>query len=294
MSIDATAILGWSTLIVLFYSFINKENKNQLQSVGMVILSLTCLSLVPYMLNESNRILQSIGLILISSLLLYVSIGVMKETFGVRYTSKLIAVTLTVFLSVYTVDFIQQYLITMTARDTVFLLSLTGFEAEIIQNEMGTFINFPSAEEPLKTRIITACTGIGTISVFVGLITSFKQLTARQKILLSFVVGCLIYSLNAFRNFFISASYGYQMLHIAPSVVEIIFGRGDEWVSYYIADRIISQIGSLLFITYLGYILMDRYDSELIDEWKDILSELKAGVTKRKNQVMNVLQAYRQ
>lgn len=292
MYLSVSIGLGWITLIVLIYSFVNTENQRIIRSIGMSLLSLASLSLVPYMLNESQRFLQSVGLILLSLLLVYISIGVIKDKFRIEYTARLVTVTMTVFLAVYTIDSVQKYLITMTAKDTIFLLSITGFEAEIMQNGSGTFISFPSTEEPLMTQIITACTGVGTMSVFIGLITSFRQLSARQKIALSFSVASLIYALNAMRNFFISASYGYQMLHIAPDIIKLVFGRGDEWVSYYIADRIISQIGSLIFISYLGFVLMDRYDSSLIDEWKTIFGDLKTKLDN--SRVKDALRAYRQ
>lgn len=294
MYLDVAVGFGWITLIVFIYSFINSQDRKRTRSIGMILLSVSSLSLVPYMLTESQRVLQSIGLLVLFSLLIYISVGSLKDRFEIRYTSKLVTVTMCVFLIVYTISFVQNYLITMTARDTVFLLSLTGFEAEITQATNGTFINFPSAEQPLKTKIITACTGIGTISVFIGLITSFKELSTRQKIALSFVIACLIYSLNAIRNFFIAASYGYQMLHIAPGVIETLFGRGDEWVSYYIADRIISQLGSLVFISYLGYRLMDKYDSNLIGEWKIILGALKKDSEEKVSNIRSAVQAYRQ
>lgn len=272
MYLDSTFGLGWATLIVLLYSFITSKDKKIFREVSMLLLASAFILLIPYMLTEDQRIIQSVGLAIGSGACVYLSFGISRSKFEVDHTSQLITVTLSVFLFIYTIEFLQESIIHTTAKDTVFLLSTAGFEAEILKIDGSTYVTFPEATQPLKTKIVTACTGIGTISVMVGLISSFEDLTLSQKIGFSFFIASIIYSLNAIRNFFIAAAYGYQMLHFAPGLIEKIFGRGDEWVSYYIADRIIAQIGSIIFIALIGYKLMKRYNSGIIEEWEDIIS----------------------
>jgi archaeosortase A (PGF-CTERM-specific) len=273
MYLDASFGLGWATLIVLLFSFIIKKDARKLREVGMILLSFSFILLIPYMLIEDQRIIQSIGLGIAAIGCLYISFGIVTNRFNIQYTTQLITVTLSVFLFIYSIDILQNIIIYTTAKDTVFLLSAAGFEAEILNMDSATYVTFPEATQPLRTRIVTACTGIGTISILIGLISSFDSLTLRQKIGFSFFIASIIYALNAIRNFFIAAAYGYQMLHFAPNLIESIFGKGDEWVSYYIADRIIAQIGSIILISFIGYKLMKKYDSGIIDEWEKIISQ---------------------
>jgi len=63
--------------------------------------------------------------------------------------------------------------------------------------------------------------------------------------------------LNLFRNVFIAVSFGEQRMHFAPELVMSVFGVTDpRLVSYYIADRILAQTGSVVALVALTWLLV--------------------------------------
>jgi archaeosortase A (PGF-CTERM-specific) len=67
----------------------------------------------------------------------------------------------------------------------------------------------------------------------------------------------VIYVLNLFRNVFIAVSFGQQRMQIAPELVMTLFGLSDpQMVSYYVADRILAQTGSVVVLVGITWLLV--------------------------------------
>jgi archaeosortase A (PGF-CTERM-specific) len=147
---------------------------------------------------------------------------------------------------------------------------MIGYDSVVTQSDGMTYILFPKSG--MKTRIVTACTGIGSMSAIVALIaiSSDKKLHTVMWSVSSIIV---IHALNTARNVFIAVSYSQQLFHIYPGFITQVFGNGGTYVSYYIADKIISQTFSLLFLVALAYLIFDNMseDNQVFQEISNII-----------------------
>jgi len=94
--------------------------------------------------------------------------------------------------------------------------------------------------------IIIACTGVGSMAIMGGLITAVRA-PVRRKLQALAIALPIIYVLNIVRNVFIAVNYGYQKMHIFPDATMLLFGADTYLrVSYLWADRILAQVGSVV------------------------------------------------
>lgn len=93
------------------------------------------------------------------------------------------------------------------------------------------------------TRIVFACTGIGSMAIFGGLIAAVRAPLSRR--LASLAVAIVtIWVLNIARNVFIAYSAGHQLFQHDALVGSVMWAFGLEnpvRVSFFVADRIIAQ-----------------------------------------------------
>jgi archaeosortase A (PGF-CTERM-specific) len=133
----------------------------------------------------------------------------------------------------------------------------------------STFV-FEDGGHTLTYTILIACTGVGSMSLFVGVIAAVRA-PLRQKLgALGATLG-IIYALNLLRNVFIALTFGQQRLHIAPNVVLDLFGATDPYrVSYLLADRVLAQslsVVALLVVT----VIVTRRLPEVVPLLEDVL-----------------------
>lgn len=224
---------------------------------------------VPYFWFYDQSIIQSIIAFCGSLYGVYITYLIGTEETKLTYITIFISISTFILLAVYTISSIQWYLLDMVASETQMLLELIGYSTELERGENGIYVVFTETPQELRTQIIVACTGIGSIALFVGLAVSIDTLSMHKRILLAIIMSSIIYSLNAIRNLFIAGAYGGQWFHIAPEYVGMIFGRSDEWVSYYIADRIIAQFASVIVLIIFAYFIIS-----IVDENTKIVKEL--------------------
>lgn len=276
MNLKTLTIFIYLVLVLFVLSFTNKKRKYAYRASGYALLGITGLVfLTPYLWTEYDSIVQSLFSIIGSILCFYVSIMVFLDKNDIEMITKMITVTVIIILISYNLNYIKEYLILRTAHDTVYVLDILGYETTVIEKSGSVFINFVNSDI-LNTEIVMACTGIGTMSIFLGVIATLKDVNISQKIFISICTCSFIYILNIVRNVFIAGIYGGQHLQILPTIVENIFGRGDEWISYYLADKIISQPISAAVIGGIMVVIFSRWRSGILSEMVIIARYIKS------------------
>ncbi|SEO38408.1 archaeosortase A, PGF-CTERM-specific [Halogranum amylolyticum] len=168
----------------------------------------------------------------------------------------------------------RQFLIQAVADQTGFLMGLFGYHPEVV---MGTESGYPSAflfQTPeghrLHFEIVLACTGLGSIAIFAGLIGAVKAPLERKLRALAIAVP-VIYALNLARTTFIGITFGNQSLQFFVDEVLFMFGSSDPYmVSWFISDRIISQVLAVFVLVGLTYVVV-RELPELLTVIEDVL-----------------------
>ncbi|MBP1987039.1 archaeosortase A [Halolamina salifodinae] len=164
-------------------------------------------------------------------------------------------------------------LIETVTTQTGFLMSLLGYNPELIPGPQGfqNTYEFVAADgQILQFSIVLACTGLGSIAIFAGLIGAVRA-PLRRKLRALGVAVPIIYGLNLLRTTFIGITFGEQLLQIFPNLVLALFGGTDPYrVSWYVSDRIISQLLAVIALVGVTYLVV-RELPEILTVIEDVL-----------------------
>jgi archaeosortase A (PGF-CTERM-specific) len=158
------------------------------------------------------------------------------------------------------------------AAQTGYLVNAFGYTPEVIVGEQG-YLNtfrFFDGEHRLTVSVVLACTGLGSIAIFAGLIAAVKAPIRRKLRALAIVVP-IIYALNLLRTTFITIVFGKQYMQWFVDEVLLLFGSTDPYmVSFFISDRIISQVLAVVVLVGITYLVV-REVPELLTVVEDVL-----------------------
>ena len=167
----------------------------------------------------------------------------------------------------------REVLIEVVAAQTGLLMSLLGSNPDLIagpQGYMNTYEFVASDGQILQFSVVLACTGLGSIAIFAGLIAAVRAPLGRKLRALGVAVP-IIYGLNLVRTTFIGIAFGEQLLQIYPDLVLSMFGGSDPYrVSWYVSDRIISQVLAVVALVGVTYLVV-RELPEILTIIEDVL-----------------------
>ena len=167
----------------------------------------------------------------------------------------------------------RQYLIEVVATLTGWMISLVGYSPTLIESSEGYMATYQWVLDDghrYNVTVVLACTGIGSIAIFGGLIAAVRAPLSRKLRALAVAVP-IIFVLNIFRTAFISIAAGTQLMHWFPDVVLFLFGETNPYrVSFLVSDRIISQILAVLALIGIAY-LVARELPEILTVLEDVL-----------------------
>lgn len=239
--------IAWILTVLAGLTYITNKKKYYVSTFAFTYLFSIYISVNMWYVEQS--IVQSGIAFIVSLYSAYLIYLVLTKDLRPRNICKMAAITGTFLLPLYSIDIVREYMIQNVINETNSILNFIGYDSIVSEQNGKYYIIFE--ENQLRTEIVLACTGVGSISIFVGLISSINNISIYKRISFIMIVSGLIYTLNTVRNVFIAASYGGQHLHMFPGIIEYIFGNGEHWVSYYIADKIISQFLAAIVLIYL-------------------------------------------
>ncbi|WP_313692276.1 archaeosortase A [Halorarum halobium] len=162
---------------------------------------------------------------------------------------------------------------TVTVQTGV-LIRLLGYDPELVRGPELGYLNafqFTTAGgHTLLFEIVLACTGLGSIAIFVGLIGAVRAPLGRKLRGLAIAVP-VIWSLNLVRTTFIGVTFGNQYLQVFVDEVLFLFGSSDPYmVSFFLSDRVISQVLAVVALVGVTYLVV-RELPELLTVIEDVL-----------------------
>ena len=176
--------------------------------------------------------------------------------------SRAVAVMGVIYLPATTIGPVYEFLIEETTRQVAFGIELMGYSPEVTTDEAGlrnTFL-FTTNGHTYETFIILACTGLGSIAMFAGIIAAVKAPLDRK--LQAFAVSVpVIWVLNIVRNVWIAVAFGKQWLQVGVGPVSTLFGIAPDeagLVSFYLADKVISQSASVVALLVITFFVVRR------------------------------------
>jgi archaeosortase A (PGF-CTERM-specific) len=168
----------------------------------------------------------------------------------------------------------REVLIETVAAQTGFLVELLGYTPErVVGPEAGydnAFLFVTESGHRLIMEVVLACTGLGSMAIFGGLIAAVHAPLRRKLRALALAIPT-IYGLNLLRTTFITVVFGNQYMQFFVEEVLFLFGGTDPYnVSFYLSDRVVSQLLAVVALIGITYLVV-RELPELLTVFEDVL-----------------------
>jgi archaeosortase A (PGF-CTERM-specific) len=283
-----TVPLGWLVLALFVAgAVVERSDRGYARPVLVVawgLFGLFWLSVIHYFAVDQRSIVEGLGSVLAAPLSVYVGYVLAKGRDSLFVLSRAVAIMGLVYVPVIMLDPLRQPLVEAVTVQTELLINALGFHPEVVDGLTvqgldgetyrisekqypyeSTFVFFGEADPlPITYTIATACTGIGSMAIFAGLVGAVPAPLGRK--LRAFAVSLpVIYALNLVRNVFIAITFGTQMTHVFPDAVIGLFSLESEYmVSYMVSDRILAQGGSVVALVVITWFVVRQLPEVLV------------------------------
>jgi len=238
------------------------------------------LVLIPHFALTQRSYVEGLLCVVAVPACLYVAYLVYEQRPSLIVLTRAVAVMGLVYLPFQTIVPLQRFAIEGVTAHAHWLMTTFGFETTVYSCEglhdagivagdysclnpyESKFVTTTSPTQRYLTPVLLACTGIGSISIVVGLVLAVSG-TFKQKATAVAIAVPVIYGLNVLRVAFIVRAHAGQWFR-APALVDVVsvlFGlpnteSGAKLVSYYVADRILAQSLSVVALVLIGWGLL--------------------------------------
>lgn len=265
----STGLFAWGVIGLFFFAAfldIYTDRTHIARTVAFVawgLFGVFWASLVPYFLFEQRSFIEGGLALLALPACTYAGYILYTGRDSLFTLTQAVAIMGLIYLPVETVPLVHQTLIEATTTHTEWAMQMLGYTPAVETGGSGldgyrnSFV-FPVDGEShvIRFSIILACTGLGSIAIFTGLVLSTPAPLRTRFRALTILIPT-IYALNVARTTFIAIVFGTQQAHIAPDTIMALFGLTDPYlVSFIIADRIIAQSFALLTLIALGILTL--------------------------------------
>jgi archaeosortase A (PGF-CTERM-specific) len=250
----------------------------------------------PHFVFEQKSAIEGIGSFVAVPLSAYIGYLLWTDRVSLLVLSRAIAVMGLVFMPFELITPLRGWLVETVTSQTEFLMLMIGQDPAVVSGQRvcreaaasgclerypplrNTFLfetanPYTGTSYSITYTILIACTGVGSMAIFAGLIAAVKA-PARRKVRALAVSLPVIYVLNLGRNVFIGLSFGQMHAQVSPELIARVFGfsliEDPALVSYYIADRIIAQTASVVVLVVITYLVI-RELPEVLRIIEDVL-----------------------
>lgn len=167
----------------------------------------------------------------------------------------------------------RRILIETVTAQTGTLINHLGYQPTLHRGDAGYWSTYqfvrPNGHR-IRFTVVLACTGLGSMAIFAGLIAAVRAPLRRKARALGIAIP-IIYALNLLRTTFIGVVFGNQYLQIFVDEVLFLFGAEDPYlVSFFLSDRVISQVLAVVALVGIIYLVV-RELPELLTVVEDLL-----------------------
>ncbi len=228
------------------------------------------LSVFPHFMFEVKSVVEGVGSLVAIPASLYCGYLLVRGRESLLSLSSAVGVMGLLYFPTQAVPFIRQFLIEAVADQTYWGITLLGFSPDYTAGPVYGYQNKFVFDE-FATYIIYACTGIGSIAIFGGLIAATKAPLVRKLRSFALATG-VIWVLNIIRNVFVAVAAGRQWFqHDAiVSAAGAVAGVEGPYVSFWVAHSVISQTLSVIALVGITWIVVHRLP-EMLSVLEEVL-----------------------
>ena len=252
---------------VLLYS--DEQWARRVAVAGWAAFALFWLVLIPHFVLTQKSLVEGLGSIAAVPLSVYTAYLLWNGRDSLFVLTRAVGLMGIIYVPAVTVGPIRQWLVELVTDQTAVLMGLIGVEPLVVDGLSHDGIRiatkqypyestfwFEHEEGPITYNILLAWTGLGSIAIVAGGILAVKAPWGRKLKALT-VTAAVIYVLNLVRNVFIGVSFGLQKMQWFVDPMMTLFGLTDpRMVSYYLADRILAQVGSVVVLIGITWLLV--------------------------------------
>ncbi|MFW5905876.1 MAG: archaeosortase A [Halodesulfurarchaeum sp.] len=206
-------------------------------------------ALVPHFVFTQRSIIEGVLSIAAVPASFYVAYLIWTERRSFSTITRGVAIMGLIYLPFETIAVLQGAAIETVTYHVEYLLSVLGYDPPVIEGSEGlrsTFVFVGPDGHRFTTRVLLACTGIGSAATVSGLVMALDAPLRRRLSAIAIVVP-IIYLLNVFRVTFIALAHGNQWFATWQEPIFLLFGTNDpNMVSFLVADRVLAQSLSVL------------------------------------------------
>ncbi|MFB6106156.1 MAG: archaeosortase A [Halobacteriaceae archaeon] len=248
----------------------------RLGAVAWTVFGVFWASVFPYFFGVMHSGIESALSLLAVPASVYAGYLLLRGRSSMLVLTRAVGLMGLVYLPAETVPVVRRTLIETVAAQTSWLVGALGYPHDLVAGPVYGYrsqLVFHDGAQTFVTYIEIACTGIGSMAIFAGLIAAVRA-PLRRKVRGLAVAVAVIYALNVVRNVFIAVAFGDQWFQVfVPQVMALVGYDRPGLVSFFIADRVISQFASVVALVGIAY-LVAREVPELLDLAEELLYAL--------------------
>ena len=246
-------------------------------------------AMFPYYYLDFQSPLYTIGSLVAVPLCLIVAYHLATGRESLLLLSRAVGLMGLVYLPFMLYEPFERYLIEVVTVQSHYGMAFAGYEVSIIEGSNGYDSKFdfePYTGSTYSTYIVLACTGIGSMAIFTGLIAATSA-SIRRKVLAIFLTVSIIWFLNIIRNVFVGLAaplgwFDYPILH---SLTALLAGEGMR-TSFFISHHLIAQTGAVIALVGIALLVI-----KLVPEVLAVLEEALFVITGSEVDLLSALDA---
>lgn len=272
-----TDLLAWVVVIAFGVSALMQHREGSFRreatTAAWVVFAVFWALLVPHFAFTQRSIIEGVLSAAAVPASLYVAFLVWTGRRSFETITEAVAIMGVIYLPFEMIPLLRGGAIETVTRHVEFSLAALGYDPTVTTGPNGlrsTFVFFGEDGHKFTTRVLLACTGIGSSATVSGLVMALDAPMRRRLVGVAIAVP-IIYALNVFRVAFIALAHGYQWFAGWQDPIFLLFGTSDpNMVSYLVADRVLAQSASVLALVIITLALL-RVVPELAVVVEDIL-----------------------
>jgi len=267
--------LAWAVVVAFLAGIAidvvgRRARARQVLTGAWVVFAVFWLSVFPHFAFEVRSVVEGLGSLLAVPLSLSAGYLLARGRDSIVALSRAIGIMALLYYPPRAIPAVREFLIETVAAQTEWGLALLGYHpAFVTAPDTGYHNTFVFAD--FSTYIVWACTGMGSIAIFGGLIAAAEADLGRKLRAFALAVG-IIWVLNWLRNVFVAAAAGHAwfdhptIVWLATDVAGVEAGLTSFWIAHTVISQTLSVV-ALVGITWL-----------VVREVPEVLSILSAAL----------------
>lgn len=271
-----TDVLGWVVIGLLFAAWAAEDRHRELArglaaAAWVLFAGFWALMLPRFLFLMRSFIETGLSAIAIGGSL-YVALLLFRGRDQLFDLSRAVAVMGLLYLPFASVPELRRLAVLTVTSNVYTVIGWLGYHPAIVLAPNGymSALKFTRGGHAYVTHIVLQCTGIGSMTIFAGLVAATDAPLGRKLRAIALSVG-IIYVLNVIRNVFIALAFGNQWFQILVDPVMTVTGYTQPGlVSFFIADRVLSQSLSVIALVGITWLVV-RTVPELLSLMEEAL-----------------------